>query len=78
MNLAAILQWLGLLQQIEQKGAAVFASVKKALADHGIEADTSALDEVIADAARRKALAEREAGIASAAALGVSTGSTGE
>lgn len=61
MTLQAILQWITLLGQIEQKGSAAFAAVKQALANHGIEADTAALDAVIADAARRKALAEAEA-----------------
>lgn len=61
MTLQAIFQWLALLQQLEQKGSAAFAAVKQVLATHGIEGDTAALDAVIADAARRKALAEAEA-----------------
>lgn len=55
------MQWLGVLQQVEAAGSGAWDSVKAALAAHGIEADTAQLDAVIADAARRKALAEREA-----------------
>lgn len=61
MNLAAILQWLAIAQQIEAKGADAWAQIKQSLTDNGIDADTSELDAVIADAARRKALADSEA-----------------
>lgn len=61
MNLAAVLQWLDIAQQIEAKGEGVWTAIKAVLVDHGIEADTAALDAAIADAARRKALAEHEA-----------------
>lgn len=61
INLNGIVQWITVLQQLEAKGKPAWDSVKKTLADHGIEADTAALDEVIADAARRKAQAERDA-----------------
>lgn len=57
----AIIQWIAIFDQIRQRGGTVFSQIKTVLAANGIDADTSALDEVIADAARRKALAEREA-----------------
>lgn len=60
-SLTSLLQWFTLLQQIVDKGEEAWGPVKAILAAHGIEADTSALDDVIVDAARRKALAEREA-----------------
>ena len=59
MGIAAVLQYLGLLQQAYAAGAPVVASVvaaiKGALASHGIEADTSELDKVIAEAQAAKA-----------------------
>lgn len=58
--IAAILQWIALFDKIKAN-AKVFDQIKGVLAANNIEADTAALDEVIADATRRKALAEREA-----------------
>jgi hypothetical protein len=59
MNIAAVLQYLGYLQQAYTAGApvvaAVVAAVKGALAAHGIEADTTELDKVIAEAQAAKA-----------------------
>jgi hypothetical protein len=60
MEFAAIFQWIALGQKVMAGGSAVYASVKAALAAHGIEADTDQLDAVIADAEKRKAMAEAE------------------
>ncbi len=64
MTPQAILQWLGVFEKIQASasGVAAFADVKRVLADHGIDADTSALETVIVDATRRQALAKHEAG----------------
>lgn len=58
---AAVMQWIALGQQAIAKGAEVMAQIKGVLAANGIEADTAALDAVIADADRRKKLAEDDA-----------------
>jgi hypothetical protein len=59
LSLAAALQFLGYLQQAYAAGAPVIkdvvAAVKGALANHGIQADTDALDKVIAEAQAAKA-----------------------
>ena len=59
IGLAALLQYVGLLQQAYTAGAPVIkdvvAAVKGALANHGIQADTDALDKVIAEAQAAKA-----------------------
>lgn len=60
-ELETAMKWLALGQQIVQRGTAVWEQIKGVLAQHGIEADTVALDDVIADADRRKAQAERDA-----------------
>lgn len=73
-NLGALIQWLTIGEQVFDKGATVWADIQKVLAAHGIAADTAALDAVIADAARRKALAEQDAAVAQVSG----TGSTGE
>lgn len=62
VSIDVVLKWLGLLPQIISGGTAVYASVKAALAAHGIEAENAELDAVMADADRRKALALHEAG----------------
>jgi len=78
-SLTAIFQWLTIGQQVIAKGSAAFGAVKAALAAHGIEADTSALDEVIVDGERRAARARAEATApATAEQLGAPHGSTGE
>jgi hypothetical protein len=61
ISFAAALQWIQVGQKVIQAGAPVLAEIKATMARHGIEADTSALDAVIVDAARRKAIAEAEA-----------------
>ena len=61
MDLQAALQWLGVLQQVVNAGGSVYAQIKGVLAANGIEADTAALDVVIADAERRRAQAEQDA-----------------
>lgn len=55
------LKWLGIGQQVLQAGEGAWAAIKATLAEQGITGDTEALDRVIADAARRKALAEQDA-----------------
>lgn len=60
-QLQIALQWLALGQQVFAKGEAVWNQIKGVLSANGIEADTAALDQVIADASRRKAQAERDA-----------------
>jgi len=59
-NIAAILQWISIGQQVIEKGAPAWAAVKVVLASHSISSDTSALDEVIADADRRRQVALAE------------------
>jgi hypothetical protein len=60
-QLQAALKWLALAQQIIAAGSGPWNQIKAVLAAHGIEADTAALDEAIADAGRRKAQAEADA-----------------
>jgi len=55
LTIPEILKWIGLFQQIHTAGGSAWADVKAALANHGIEADTAALDAVIADADARAA-----------------------
>jgi hypothetical protein len=59
LTLDHALQFVGFLQQAWAGGApvvaAVVAAVKGALANHGIQADTDALDKVIAEAQADKA-----------------------
>jgi len=62
LTFAAIIQWITIGQKVFEAGKPAFDAVKAALAAHTIEADTDALDKVIEDADRRKALAEHEAG----------------
>lgn len=57
----AIIQWIGIGQQIIASGSGLYSQIMGILRANGIQADTSALDEVIADADRRKAIAEAEA-----------------
>ena len=82
MNLESLkvaLQWLTIGQQVIAKGSAAFGAVKAALAAHGIEADTSALDAVIADGEARAARARAEANAPmTAAQLGEPHGSIGD
>lgn len=61
LTFAAIIQWIGIGQKVFEAGKPAWESVKAALAAHSIEEDTAALDKVIEDADRRKALAEHEA-----------------
>lgn len=59
ITLASALQFLGFLQQAYAAGAPVVRdvvnAVKGALANHGIQADTDALDKVIEEAQAGKA-----------------------
>ena len=61
ISFTAIVQWIGLLQQIVTGGTTVWDKIKAILVDHGIDADTAALDAVILDAAARKAQAQADA-----------------
>jgi hypothetical protein len=61
IELQAALSWLGVLQQVIDAGGGVMSEIKGVLSAHGIEADTAALDVVIADAERRRAQAEADA-----------------
>lgn len=60
-TIAAIINWISLGEKVFNAGKPAWDSIKAALAAHGIEEDTAALDKVIEDADRRKALAEHEA-----------------
>ena len=64
-DLQAAITWLTLGQQAlaagETVATAVVSAVKNILADHGVAADTAALETAIADAARRKAQADADA-----------------
>lgn len=60
-ELETAMKWLALGQQIVERGTLVWEQIKLVLSQHGIEADTVALDAVIADADRRKAQAEADA-----------------
>lgn len=59
----AVLNWITLGQQVVEKGASVMNQIRAVLAANGIEADTAALDAVIADAERRKEQARIDAGL---------------
>ena len=61
MDVNAAITWLQLLPRIIDAGQPAVNAIVKTLKDHGIEADTTALDAVIADADARRARAEREA-----------------
>lgn len=64
MSPLALAQWISLGEQAIGAGiriAGMVAQLKAALAARGYEADTSALDALIADAERREKLAEQEA-----------------
>lgn len=57
-TLLIVQQWANLLPGVFAAGEAgfeAFKAIKSALQARGIEADTALLDQVIADAARRKA-----------------------
>jgi len=60
MTVAALVQWIQLGQQVVAAGSGLWMQISAILKTHNIEADTSALDEVIADADRRRALAAAE------------------
>lgn len=76
-DIATITRWISLLENLRAAGKPAIDAVRDALAAHGIEADNALLDGVIADATRREALAEREAGLAPAN-LGPAVGSPGD
>lgn len=59
-NLELLFQWISIGQKVVEAGLPLWNDIKGVLAAHGIEADTSALDNVIADAQARKAAAEAE------------------
>ncbi len=55
--IAAIATWNSILPALiaaGNNGVAAFEAIKAVLAQHGIEADTAALDKVIIDAGKRK------------------------
>lgn len=58
--LAQVAQALGLVSGIISAGSVAMAQIKAILQAHSIEVDTSALDQVIADAERRKTVREQE------------------
>lgn len=60
-NLNALVQWLAIGQQVFSGGTALWTDIKAVLANHGVSADTAALDAVIADATTREARAEADA-----------------
>jgi hypothetical protein len=61
VELEAALKWLAFGQQVVTAGAGALAAVKAAAAANGVQADTAAMEAVIADAERRKKLAEEDA-----------------
>lgn len=77
LDLQALLQLFAFIQQIAEKGQPAWDAVKKAAQANGVDADTALFDHVIIDAARQKALAEREAAGTDIAGT-VATGSGGE
>jgi hypothetical protein len=62
ITVAAVLQWVGLLEKLRQGGTPALTAVKNALAAHGYAADTAIIDELIIDADARAARARAEAG----------------
>jgi hypothetical protein len=62
MSIAAIIAWIQIGQQVWEAGDAAIQAVRRALRDHGIDADNALLDTVIASARERKARAEADAG----------------
>lgn len=61
MSLEFIVAAFTLIHKIVQGGAPLVADIRAVLANHGVEADTAFLDQVIADAARRQRIAKAEA-----------------
>jgi hypothetical protein len=59
-DLVTLLQIFAFVQAVVEKGSPAWEAVKKAALDNGVDSDTALLDGVILDAARQKALAERE------------------
>jgi hypothetical protein len=61
-NLATLIEWMKIGQRVIEVGMPLWNDIKLVLANHGVEADSALLEQVIEDAARRQALAEAEAG----------------
>ena len=61
-NAKALAEWIALGEKVLAAGADVLAAVRAAAGTYGVASDTAHLEAVIADAERRKALAESEAG----------------
>jgi hypothetical protein len=61
VEIEAILSWVSLLPKLIDAGGAVYAEIKTILTDNGIDHDTTSLDAAIADADRRKSIADAEA-----------------
>lgn len=59
--LAGLNQWISLFGAVYAGGEKLWSDIKGVLANHGIQADTDALDAVIADAARREGIAREQA-----------------
>ena len=60
-DLKAAMDWLAFGQAVFSAGTAAWTRVKDAASEAGIVHDTAALDAVIEDAERRKALAQHDA-----------------
>lgn len=62
-ELGAALAWLALGEQVFQRGQALWNELKPILTAHGIEADDTVLDKIIANAAIREEQAKVDAGL---------------
>lgn len=60
-TIPALLEWIALGEKLISTGTGAIDAVKAAAAARGVEQDTAALDAVILDAERRKAIAAGEA-----------------
>lgn len=76
LDVQTVIHWIGLLQQLQEKGQPAIDAVKQAMAAHGVEADNAILDNIVIDAARQRELTRQEA--AGDVVGAIVTGSTGE
>ena len=60
LTVPALLEWIALGEKLIEAGKGPFNAVMATVATHGVTQDTTALDAVILDAERRKAIAAGE------------------
>jgi hypothetical protein len=57
---AGLIQWMQIGQHVISAGSGLYSQIMAVIRSSGYAGDTSALDEAIADADRRKAIAAQE------------------